>query len=61
MGASGFPNPKGRSLGAGPERTAFLECSDREEPRVARRGKKLGAMVSEETATPIGSASLSRG
>ena len=37
-----------------------MERSDREEPRATRRGKKPGAMVSEETATPIGSASSSR-
>jgi len=42
MGASGTPNPLGRSGSGGPERTAFLERSGREEPPKAA-GKKAGS------------------
>jgi len=41
MGASGTPNPLGRSASGGPERTEFLERSGREEPPQAA-GKKAG-------------------
>ena len=42
MGASGAPNPLGRSVSGGPERTGFLERSGREEPPLAA-GKKAGS------------------
>jgi hypothetical protein len=55
-GASSPPEPAGPERSAGPEPTAFLQRSGREEP-AQRAGKKAGGDGFGAAAAPIGSAS----